>query len=103
MSGLAHYLTQLKGRSTGQDKWGNAHAYAEVPDWALRQALEREARLVETLEYIADEESVWRFKRDPLEHARSVVDEMRDMARAALTTANEPTDAGRLAPTEAPR
>ena len=44
-------------------------------------------RLVEALRYIADDESGWRFKRDPLEHARSVVDEMRDMARAALAAA----------------
>lgn len=46
-------------------------------------------KLVEALEYIADEESGWKFRIDPLEHARSVVEEMRDLARAALASARE--------------
>lgn len=41
------------------------------------------------LHVIADEQSGWRFKRDPLEHARSVVEEMREMARRALTPESE--------------
>lgn len=41
-------------------------------------------RLRDSLETIADAESGWRFKLDPLEHARSVIEEMRDFARRAL-------------------
>jgi hypothetical protein len=45
-----------------------------------------EKALREALARIADEGSGWRYKRDPLEHARSVIDEIRDLARAALST-----------------
>lgn len=40
-----------------------------------------------TLRYIADAKSGWTFKVDPLEHAESVVDEMREMAAAAVARA----------------
>lgn len=43
--------------------------------------------LLEALRYIACEQSGWTFKVDPLEHARSVVEEMRDKARAAIAKA----------------
>jgi hypothetical protein len=57
---------------------------ADAPDIAYVRA-DVVDDLVEALRKIADEESGWRFKRDPLEHARSVVEEMREVARAALS------------------
>lgn len=32
-----HHLANLKYRQTGQDPKNNGYAYAEIPDWALRQ------------------------------------------------------------------
>lgn len=58
-------------------------AYTAVRD--LYEQTEREnERLREALTQIADEETRYRFFRDPLEHARSVVEEMRQIAGAAL-------------------
>lgn len=37
---IRHHLDNLKYRQTGQDPKTNGFAYAEVPDWQLRQWLE---------------------------------------------------------------
>lgn len=36
---IRHYLANLQYRQTGRDPMANGYAYAEVPDWALRQWL----------------------------------------------------------------
>jgi hypothetical protein len=50
----------------------------------LREALSQRDELREALAYIASEESGWGFKWDPLEHTRSVIEEMRAMAQDVL-------------------
>lgn len=45
--------------------------------------------MVEALRTIADEKSGWRFRVDPLEHARSVIEEMREVAARALAAHGE--------------
>lgn len=38
---LRHHLANLKFKPTGRDPKSDGYAYAEVPDWALRQWLKR--------------------------------------------------------------
>jgi len=63
------------------DEMMNDWSDAEAENERLRRELDE---LREALAYIASEESGWTFKRDPLEHARSVIEEMRAMAQDVL-------------------
>lgn len=71
------YQPKLSSEAVEQSRAKRIEAYEK----RLRDAA---GAMYEALRYIADEESGWRFKRDPLEHARSVIDEMRDKAREAI-------------------
>jgi hypothetical protein len=67
-----------------QEAW-NLDFKAELRNTEHINILEAEvAKLREALAYIGDEESGWRFRVDPLEHAHSVIEQMRERARAAL-------------------
>jgi hypothetical protein len=65
---------------------GNAYSYAEVPDWALRQAVDAHDALVEALREIAELGGFYRSDS-------SEAGELADIASAALAslTDEEPT------------
>jgi hypothetical protein len=71
---------------------GNAYSYAEVPDWALRQAVDAHDALVEALREIAKAEGPYAVDR--LQHAMNTIENMVAIAEAALAslTDEEPTD-----------
>jgi hypothetical protein len=84
-SPIRHYLNELKGRQTGRDHMqGNAYSYAEVPDWALRQAVDAHDALVEALREIAAG-AVPDYGSDPDYRTRGEMGNIASVALAFLT------------------
>lgn len=82
---LRGYLDQLKSRVTGGNPTQNCYSYAEVPDWAIRQAMEVHGELVDALTEIAKAKGP--FKRDRLAHAEATIEHMVETANRAIAHA----------------